>query len=99
MTPGFDNYHPLKFLTVSQLVTAARCMRRFFYQVGCRLEQPTGPHVALKFGEAIHAGIPYAIAEQDLEKAFLAFLVVWEGSQEDEKHNANVARLMLADLM
>src|SRR5437870_154724 len=74
-------------------------MRRFFYQVGCRLEQPTGPRVALKFSEAIHAGLPYAIVEQDLEKSFQAFMKVWTGSIEDEKHNSTVARLMLMDIL
>lgn len=56
----------------------------------------------MKFGEAIHAAVPWILAENDLNKAYSEFCRVWEGSllagvTEDEKRNTTSAKLMLID--
>ena len=70
---GFQHYQPRKWLSISSLVACARCPRRYFYSSGCRLIPAEGEHTALKFGEAIHAALPWILAgekgvEQYIEK-------------------------------
>lgn len=91
-TPGFSEHYiaPIEFLTITQLIQASRCPRRFFYQVGCRLEPIGGSHPALKFGEAIHAAIPFAGVENDMPAAIAKFAEVWKGTEESEKRNTLV---------
>lgn len=87
--PGFSEYiEPLKFLTITQLITASRCLRKFFYQTGCRLESLGGNHPAMIFGEAIHAAVPHAGHENNLSLAIDKFLHVWKGTNEDDKRNS-----------
>lgn len=94
---GFEHYKPLKFFTVTQLVLASRCLRKYFYNVGCLLELASDEKVAAKFGEAIHAALPLISAEKDFEAAFAAFSAVWAGTTEDVKRNNTTAKLILAD--
>lgn len=54
-----------------------------------------GEHVALKYGEAIHAALPWVLAEGDVDKAFKAFKSVWKDTQGDEKRNEGCAKLSL----
>ncbi len=90
--PGYHHYTPRTYLGITELATFARCPRRFFFSVGCSMTAQEA--VALKFGEAIHAALPYAFFQQ-LDVAFQAFDAVWQDRGGDEKRNRENARLIL----
>jgi hypothetical protein len=93
---GFEHYSPTPAISVSTLDCFARCPRRYFYKYGVEI----GPeeHVALKFGEAIHAAIPSAHFG-DLAESMKRFDLVWENRIGDDKRNRSNAALMLANYM
>lgn len=91
---GFSLSRPIPALSVSSLDTFARCPRRFFYKYMAEIDTET--HVALKFGEAIHAAIPLA-HQGKLAESILAFKAVWGELVGDEKRNLAQAALILAD--
>lgn len=82
--PGFDSYLPAPALSVSTLVSFSRCPRKYFYSFG--VEIGTEEHIALKFGEAIHAGLGYAFSS-DLTNAMRKFDLVWQDREGDAKNN------------
>jgi len=92
---GFEFYEPKPHCSVSSLCCMYRCPRYYFYRCGCRLGLE-GEHPALKFGEAIHAAIPYAFIG-DIEKAMSLFSTVWGTTPEDRKRNPIRAEAMLKD--
>lgn len=96
-TQGLQYYSKRKWLSISSLVNCARCPRRYFYSSGCRLIPAEGEHVALKFGEAIHAAVPWILAENNLNKALNEFKRVWGNTLGDEKRNETNAKLMLIE--
>lgn len=93
---GLEHYTPRKWLSISSLVAVSRCPRRYFYSSGCRLVPGEGEHVALKFGEAIHAALPWILAHNDLAKAYSEFMRIWGTTLGDEKRNPTNAKIMLA---
>lgn len=96
-TPGFDqNYRNTQFLTITTLSKFSRCPRAYFYSQGCGLR--TEEHIALKYGEALHAAFPYAHL-QDIDRAIAAFQTIWEDQEGDEKRNSTNAILVLHNYM
>jgi hypothetical protein len=95
---GFEHYSPFPAISISTLTAFARCPRKFFYSFGVGIGKEE--HIALKFGEAIHAALPHAFFA-DLVASFAAFDHVWEDrdSFADEKRNKMSARLILTDYM
>jgi hypothetical protein len=93
---GLEHYHSREWFSVSSLVTASRCLRKYFYSSGCRLVPSGGEHVALLFGQAIHKALPAAY-HQDLDRAFADFNSVWKDTPGDDKRNPVNAKLMLVD--
>lgn len=100
MTPGLEHYEKRKFITVTELSKFACCPRKFFYGTGCGLRS-RDVKVALKYGEAIHAGAPLVLTSSYAE-ALAAFSKVWDesGLEElgDKKRNKMCAYLMLTQL-
>jgi hypothetical protein len=114
-TPGYDEYYESRlskgWISISALNTFVRCPRKFFYSFGCDLGPAGGEHLALKFGEAIHASVgimlgemskypPHQITDHANEvftKAFDRFMLVWgdRDRENDEKRNSVNARWIL----
>jgi hypothetical protein len=113
-TPGFDQHYSPRsgdrsWLSISALCEFARCPRKFFYRFGCDLTPAGGEHIALKFGEAIHAGVGILLGQltnqqanqASLDKAYAKFMTVWEDRDKhlDEKRNSITARFILLNFM
>jgi len=99
---GLEHYHTKEWMSPSALSNCARCPRRYFYSNGCRLaEKKTYP--AMKFGEAIHAGLGCLFEGEGgggrdtlpLDNAMHAFDRIWTREYQDEnpdpKRNTNRA--------
>ena len=86
-----NGYKPVKYIRTSSLSTFACCPRKFFYAYGLRL-RTIGEHIALKFGEAIHAGAARA-HEGDITGAMIEFKEVFGENdlKGDQKRNSFVA--------
>lgn len=94
---GFSLYRKIPAISVSILTAFSRCPRKFFYSFGVSLSKEE--HIALKFGEAIHAALPSAYFG-DLETAMQNFHKVWGVDRPcDEKRNPENALLILDDYM
>ena len=96
--PQFKEHWPgRKYLSVSSLVSWARCPRKFFYEtVGVKSPLPAP---ALLFGEAIHAALPLGIME-GMKPALEAFDKIWDRDLEDGRnHSRNQAILMIGDFV
>lgn len=85
------NARPLRYLSITLLSHFARCPRKFFYETLVGLSSTE--HIALKFGEAIHAGLPYAFLG-DLVSAMKGFDSVWRDREGDDKRNRENAIAM-----
>lgn len=96
MMDGFDRYNKRQHLSISSLVNYARCPRRFFYNSGVRLKRDDEDHVALLFGECMHAALPVVLTK-GLEEGIEVFAKLWDESRADNKRNFHKARLMLAN--
>jgi hypothetical protein len=97
-------YQKREWFSVSALVAASRCLRKFFYGSGCRLRPAGGEHSALKFGSAIHKALPELLhgeIKTALDRAMAAFDSVWNEAEDpsiaDKKRNRERARAMLFD--
>jgi len=88
---GMEFYHEPEHLSPSSVSQFARCPRLWFYSHGCGLGKAE-QHIALKFGEAFHAGMGLG-RRGDYPGALKAFLEVWEDRDEfdDPKRNAKRA--------
>ena len=96
--PLVPAYRPRKYLSVSTLISFARCPRRYFYQK-CGL-QSYGIALAPTYGQAMHKAIPVALTTGDSAAAFAAFMEIWEpveaqrkeeGYAEDDRRNPRTA--------
>lgn len=76
MTQQLIKYTPRKYLSVSTLVSFARCPRRYFYSK-CGLVQDEEP-LAPEYGTAMHAAVPVALETCDIKPTLEAFMSVWE---------------------
>jgi hypothetical protein len=86
-TPGLEFSKPRRWLSISDLVTVARCRRKFFYSTECLLGSGSEDHVALTFGEAIHAALPVSL-EKGIDLAYEEFCKVWgDDRTADDKRN------------
>jgi hypothetical protein len=89
-----EEYLPRKHLSCTAMCNFKRCPRKFFYQNGLRLSWSPEPHLAMKFGEGIHFGLPHCFPGQGgCLEALAAFRKIWEGrdSLGDKKRNLSVA--------
>lgn len=103
MMPGFTHYKPIPGVSVSVLDTISRCPRKAFYSFGVELAPRGASSIAMKFGEAIHAGLPDAHFGR-LVEAISRFDKVWnleDGSPRagDDKRNPINGRQILAHYM
>jgi len=73
-------YAPRRYLSISTLIEYARCPRRYFYRK-CGLRTP-GVAIAPIYGQAMHKAVPVALLTEDIDKAFAAFLSVWEDAEK-----------------
>jgi hypothetical protein len=98
-TPGIEFYTPKRWHSQSSLMTASKCLRRYFYEVGCRLRHYDANKTAAIFGQAIHYGIPKCY-ESDVNGAMSLFNEVWDSEdvQADDKRNPMIARKIFEDL-
>lgn len=96
---SLDGYSPREYLTITELDTAARCARRYFYRCGVGLTPTTLAlsNSAMFFGTCIHKAIGAYWNNFSLDEALNAFNVAWvsEPHIEDEKRNPECARMML----
>lgn len=92
-------YRPRKYLSVSTLLSFARCPRKYFYQK-CGLTSP-GVMLALSYGSAMHKAVPEALITEGVDEAFAAFMSVWEEIEEqldkedlleDDRRNRRTAK-------
>jgi hypothetical protein len=101
MTPGLQYYKPREWLSISSLVSFARCPRKFFYGSGCRLISYT-EKAALDFGTAIHKGFPECLVGEHgtkLPRAMSGFMSCWRQELDDEKRNVARAQAMFNDVI
>jgi len=89
---GWQYAEEFKILSTTGLSKFARCPRLFFYTHVCGLMFPSEA-LPLKFGEAIHAGLPYVLAESNIKLAIKKFEDVWGTRDQfnDDKRNTGVA--------
>lgn len=81
-------YSPREYLSISTLLSFARCKRRYFYnKVG--LESRV-PKTAAIYGQAMHKAIPLAITE-DIDAAVAAFDSVWDSELDNDTRNIDRA--------
>jgi hypothetical protein len=100
-TPGLNYYKPREWLSISSLVSFARCPRKFFYGSGCRLSS-VGDKPALDFGTAIHKGFPECLVgdhSTKLMRAMQAFMSCWRPELNDDKRNPIRAQAMFNDVI
>lgn len=104
MTEGFKEYYNHRqWLSISSLLSFARCPRRYFYGSGCRLRPVGGEHSALLFGSAIHKALPELLTGDDkkMERAVAAFASVFDETADptisDKKRCLSRAKAMLLD--
>jgi hypothetical protein len=94
--PSFKTkYRPRKWMSISDMVTYSRCPRKFFYSTGCGA--CTGESIAMKYGEAIHAGLPLAVTNPD--SGLAAFLKVWgerDGLQDPNRNSFQAGDIFTA---
>lgn len=99
-TSGIQQYYkPREWINVSTLTATARCPRKAFYSSGCELQTP-GDKPALEFGTAIHKAVPELLSgdrKTSLERALRAFSGAWNPLLDDDKRNAQRAKMMLFD--
>lgn len=93
---GLNHYSNRTHFSVSSLVAFARCPRKYFYSSGCRLG--TEEHLALKFGESMHASLPLAFHGR-YEESVSTFMTIWKDRDEkgDDKRNSTQAKKILLD--
>jgi hypothetical protein len=90
---GFEHYKSIDHISPSSLSVFSRCPRKYFYQIGCRLQSPVTSN-ALLFGEAMHYALPHAY-EGDIDKAFKAFNSIWKDAAGDDIRNSARAMLLI----
>ena len=95
---GWHYAKPIEYLGTSDLTSASRCMRQFFYRKVCNLVPSGGDSIALKFGEAIHRGLSAMILTGDLEAAMKLFDSVWLNRMPDEKRSRETAVKIFLDI-
>lgn len=91
-------YDPIEWIDCSSLSCASCCPRKYLLAYRMSLV-PNELRVALKFGEAIHAGLG-ACFDGDLSQALIDFKKIWGELDEldDPKNNSTRAWLMFQDL-
>jgi len=77
-------YQKREYLSISTLLSFARCPRRYFYQKN-GLTSPT-PSPALSYGQAMHKAIP-AASRGDFPAAWEAFSSVWDDNLANDTRN------------
>lgn len=100
-TKTHPEYVKRRYLSVSTLLSFARCPRKYFHEKS-GLREPEEP-LAPQYGTALHAAAPVALETEDLSAAMKAFLSVWEGVEsrmddfgdEDPKRNRRTAERSL----
>lgn len=96
MTPTPNLYTPplipREHLSLSTLLSYARCPRRFFYQKCGIVTKDPAP--ALTYGLAMHKAFPLALTE-GLDPAIEAFRSVWDEDLADERRNFSCALVSL----
>lgn len=95
---GWEHYTNAPAISISTLNAFSRCTRKYFYSFGIGIGKEE--HLALKFGEAIHAALPSAFFGSH-DEAMTCFLKVWETRDQfmDTKRNSLNASMMLKDYM
>lgn len=85
-----DYYAFRKWISIHDLINFSRCPRRFFLSTGCRAR--VGKSLPMKFGEAIHSGLPYA-QDFGLDRAMEEFSKTWgeRDNEGDENRNSQTA--------
>jgi hypothetical protein len=96
---NLDGYFKREFFTITELDTAARCMRKYFYSAGCGL-RPVASEIgqsAMFFGTCIHKAIGAYWSSWDVSFASEVFTKEWtdKGMVGDDKRNPETARMML----
>jgi len=84
MSLTIPTYRPREYLSISTLLSFARCPRRYFYQK-CGITSPEEP-TALVYGTAMHRAVSVAVTE-GLDAAMAAFSAVWDESLADNKRS------------
>ena len=105
---GFNHYRKRTHLSVSSLVSFARCPRKFFLSSGCGLCGQSA-QAPLLFGEALHMGIPAAwdhwngtqALEDSIEHGLKSFMTIWtrDPVESDDKRNPLRARAMIENFL
>ena len=72
-------YEPRSYLSVSTLVSYARCPRKYFYEK-CGL-RPEKRAIAAEYGTAMHAAVPVALMTEDIEPSLAAFKKAWRNCE------------------
>jgi hypothetical protein len=94
-------YQPKEHFSISSLIRASGCLRKFFYS-GLGMTGETTS--ALEFGKIMHVCIPLA-RERGIEEAMEKFEELWTGPESeddpdwDKKRNPERARAMLEDFI
>lgn len=94
-------YRRRKYLSVSTLISFARCHRKYFYEKN-GLRSP-GLQLAPIYGSALHQAVPVALDTEDITLAMEAFLSGWVETEEqmdilgdtDKKRNRTCAKRSL----
>lgn len=94
-------YVKRRYLSVSTLISFARCPRRYFYSK-CGL-QSHDEMLAPLYGSAMHAAVPVALETSDVTKSMAAFMSVWDevesrldaSGDSDPKRNRTTAERSL----
>lgn len=105
MTPGIDKFYKKRsHLSISSLLSFARCPRKYFYSSGCRLQSLDGPHPALMFGSAMHNALPELLQGEEatkMDRAIAKFRAIFteeiDTLSNDSKRNISRAKAMLYD--
>lgn len=88
------DYEKREYLSVSSLMSFARCPRYYYYGSGLRLEEAEGERNYFLFGEALHKGVTVACLK-GVDEAMVEFDMVWDEVFADEKRNRARAIEML----
>ena len=85
-------YRPREYLSISTLLSFARCPRKYFYQK-CGIFPPD-ESAALCYGTAMHKAVSLALVE-GYDPAIEAFISLWKPELSDTKRNIERAKAQL----
>lgn len=93
MSDQILQYRPRKYLSISTLLSFARCPRRYFYQKMGLVPKGDEPGAPL-YGTAMHKATTTGLT-RGIEAAMLDFFSIWKVDLNDEKRNPERAAAQL----